>query len=326
MYNTVKSQENDTQILNSKKQEIYEPSIYDGTQEQNIENQQQLLNQYNISQQYQSIRQINSSIPSISGPANQKLQEQKLISEQYVSFGEQNEQSLQSQKEVAGNALQNYNANCHYKSIEKNFSDLSIIQNEQVIAPNLLQCQQAFCYILEQMINLQLQTPNISIKFDKEIEGYLQLKYQLQKDDLNKLIIQEKELLEFFQGWFSYDSEIDELQTKSNSNGNIQYHLNLNFQTQYDFENECLKNFKKFILNKKQNELDKLKEYYQESNTLNNWKKIMDDLKVNNIQVFIMLCLIKDKEPQNKFAHYYIQWWFDWNQTSVFIKTKEKYQ
>ncbi|CAD8064730.1 unnamed protein product [Paramecium primaurelia] len=204
-------------------------------------------------------------------------------------------------------------------------SDLSVIQNEQFIcAPNLLQCQQAFCYILEQMINLELLTPNISIKFDKEIEGYLQLKYQLQKDDLNKLIIQEKELLEFFQGWFSYDREIEKLQTTSNSK--IQYHLNLNFQTQYDFENECLKNFKKFILNKKINELKKFKEYYKEQNTLNNWKKIIDDLKVNNIQVFIMLCLIKDQEPQNKFTHYSLQWWFNWNQTSVFIKTKEKYQ
>lgn len=31
MSNTVKSQENDTHILNSKKQEYYEPSIYNST-------------------------------------------------------------------------------------------------------------------------------------------------------------------------------------------------------------------------------------------------------------------------------------------------------
>ncbi|CAK73646.1 unnamed protein product (macronuclear) [Paramecium tetraurelia] len=161
---------------------------------------------------------------------------------------------------------------------------------------DLLTFQQALCIQLKEMIKQAKQDPTKKIYYNKK-----GLNHPQQQDKLY-----EKELLEFFEGWISY--------TEISEDSEIKYRGSI------DFEKECLNSFIEFVNDKKNSELQKLKLLFQDEGTLNNWKNIMDQLQINDIQFFVMLCAIKQNEPQNEFAKCYLEWWFQWNPSSVFTK------
>ncbi|CAD8165409.1 unnamed protein product [Paramecium octaurelia] len=205
--------------------------------------------------------------------------------------------------------LVNQEVNANYISIPVKQSDELKVEDEKNglkgqsktnTYAEFLTFQQALCVQIKEMIQQAKQDPTKNISFKTKGLNPQSL------TDTDKT--QKEKLLEFFDGWISY--------TEENEYSELKYRGSL------DFETECLNSFIEFVNVQKMKELKKLKELIEDENTLINWKNIMDKLQINDIQFFVMLCAIKKNEPSNAFTKWYIEWWFQWNKSSVFTKSK----